>query len=306
MFRPVFQSSTLSVRRQVNNFSIRAATVTATATPVVGNNPTSTSTTTTRSASTLTTQLHNNKNNNNNLYGVIAVTPQSSSSSSSSSSHYRRWFSDAGKTTASTDEEDNENNKDDNDDDAVAEEDGTTTETDAAADASEASEIEIINKLKNELSDMKNQLLRSLAEQENIRSIARRDVQTAKDFSTKSFAKSLLEVADNLDRALESVNNDTEESTTTDSAEQNSTLKSFVEGIELTNIGLIKSLQSNGVESFCELPGDEFNPDKHQALMEYVDPTSKLLPGTIGVVMKKGYTLNKRVLRPAEVGVIKK
>ena len=303
MFRPVFQSSTLSVRRQVNNFSIRAATVTATATPVVGNNPTSTSTTTTRSASTLTTQLHNNKNNNNNLYGVIAVTPQSSSSSSS---HYRRWFSDAGKTTASTDEEDNENNKDkdDNDtDDAVAEEDGANSTDDDAADASE---IEIINKLKNELSDMKNQLLRSLAEQENIRSIARRDVQTAKDFSTKSFAKSLLEVADNLDRALESVNNDTEESTTTDSAEQNSTLKSFVEGIELTNIGLIKSLQSNGVESFCELPGDEFNPDKHQALMEYVDPTSKLLPGTIGVVMKKGYTLNKRVLRPAEVGVIKK
>jgi molecular chaperone GrpE len=305
MFRPVFQSSTLSVRRQANNFSIRAATVTATATPVVGNNPTSTSTTTTRSASTLTTQLHNNKNNNNNLYGVIAVTPQSSSSSSSS--HYRRWFSDAGKTTASTDEEDNENNKDkdDNDtDDAVAEEDGANSTDDEVS--NEASEIEIINKLKNELSDMKNQLLRSLAEQENIRSIARRDVQTAKDFSTKSFAKSLLEVADNLDRALESVNNDTEESTTTDSAEQNSTLKSFVEGIELTNIGLIKSLQSNGVESFCELPGDEFNPDKHQALMEYVDPTSKLLPGTIGVVMKKGYTLNKRVLRPAEVGVIKK
>jgi molecular chaperone GrpE len=310
MFRPVFQSSTLSVRRQVVTSTIRAAT------SVVGNNPTPTYTTATRQASTSTSfvsQLRNSNNNNNNnnknnsYYGVIGVTtPQSQSL------HYhRRWFSDAGGTggktgTASTTasevvDEDNNKDKEDNDADAVAEEDG-------ADDA--ITEEDEINKLKDDLADMKNQLLRSLAEQENIRSIARNDVKSAKDFSTKSFAKSMLEVADNLDRALESVNTSSTTETPpeiieeSNNATSNDTLKSFVEGIELTNIGLLKALQSNGVEAYCEVPGDEFNPDKHQALMEYVDPTKQ--SGTIGVVMKKGYTLNKRVLRPAEVGVIKK
>jgi len=79
-----------------------------------------------------------------------------------------------------------------------------------------------------------------------------------------------------------------------------------VEGIELTNSGLMKAFKSNGVEALEDTLGDEFNPDKHQALMEYADPTGTKTPGTIGVVMKKGYTLNGRVLRPAEVGVIKK
>merc|ERR1712115_501234 len=134
------------------------------------------------------------------------------------------------------------------------------------------------------------------SEKENIRSIARRDVDAARNFSVKSFAKSLLEVADNLDRALESV--DEEE------ASKNATLKTFVEGIEMTGNGLVKALKSNGVESFCEEPGEEFDAEKHQALMEYEDP--KATPGTVGVVMKKGYMLNGRVLRAAEVGVIKK
>ncbi|OEU08180.1 GrpE nucleotide exchange factor, partial [Fragilariopsis cylindrus CCMP1102] len=162
-----------------------------------------------------------------------------------------------------------------------------------------------VQKLKMELVDLKNQLLRSLAEQENIRNIARNDVKAAKDFSTKSFAKSMLEVADNLDRALESVVTSPETTSSTSNDTNNDTLKSFVEGIELTNSGLLKALQSNGVEAYCEQPGDEFNPDKHQALMEYIDPDPTKSAGTIGVVMKKGYTLNKRVLRPAEVGVIK-
>merc|ERR1712070_453709 len=129
------------------------------------------------------------------------------------------------------------------------------------------------------------------AEQENIRSIARRDVEAARNFSVKSFAKSLLEVADNLDRALDSVDDG--------EVQKNDTLKLFVEGIEMTNGGLSKALKSNGVEAFCEAPGDEFDAEKHQALMEYEDP--KATPGTVGVVMKKGYMLNGRVLRAAEV-----
>eukprot|EP00536_Pseudo-nitzschia_multiseries_P009993 jgi/Psemu1/297446/fgenesh1_pm.292_\ len=152
------------------------------------------------------------------------------------------------------------------------------------------------DKLKAELAEMKDQLLRTLAEQENIRSIARRDVEAARNFSVKSFAKSMLDVADNLDRALESVD--------PEQVEANPTLKTFVEGIEMTGSGLVKALKSNGVEAFCEQPGDAFDAEKHQALMEYADPNAT--PGTVGTVMKKGYTLNGRVLRAAEVGVIKK
>jgi len=120
-----------------------------------------------------------------------------------------------------------------------------------------------------------------------------------------------LEVSDNLDRALESVTTTTKDNMENDEPQSDAdydsltdTFKSFVEGIELTNSGLIKAFKSNGVEAIEDTLGDEFNPDKHQALMEYADPTKT--SGTIGVVMKKGYTLNGRVLRPAEVGVIKK
>lgn len=199
-----------------------------------------------------------------------------------SQTNYRRWLSDETKPPTGTDEgkEEDEKTVDEGGDDAPTEEEGP-------------SETE---KLKEELAEMKNQLLRSLAEQENIRSIARRDVDAAKNFSVKSFAKSMLEIADNLDRALESV--DKEE------ASENKTLKTFVEGIEMTGNGLVKALKSNGVEPFCEQPGDEFDAEKHQALMEYADP--KATPGTVGLVMKKGYMLNGRVLRAAEVGVIKK
>mmetsp|Transcript_10696 Transcript_10696/g.25739 ORF Transcript_10696/g.25739 Transcript_10696/m.25739 type:complete len:268 (-) Transcript_10696:76-879(-) len=206
-----------------------------------------------------------------NPMGVVA-TPQS---------HYRRWLSDGNKPPTGTEEDKEEDEKTTEEGEDVPNEEEGPSETE---------------KLKEELADMKNQLLRSLAEQENIRSIARRDVEAAKNFSVKSFAKSLLEVADNLDRALESV--DEEE------ASKNATLKTFAEGIEMTGNGLEKAFKSNGVESFCEQPGDEFDAEKHQALMEFEDP--KLTPGTVGVVMKKGYMLNGRVLRAAEVGVIKK
>jgi len=210
--------------------------------------------------------------NNKRITGMVA-TPQS---------NYRRWLSDAGKPPTEEGKE---------------EEEATTTEEEATSegDAAEEGPSET-DKLKEELAEMKNQLLRSLAEQENIRAIARRDVESAKNFSVKSFAKSLLEVADNLDRALDSV----------EQAEvaKNETLKTFVEGIEMTGSGLVKALKSNGVEAFCEKPGDEFDAEIHQALMEYEDP--KAVPGTVGVVMKKGYMLNGRVLRAAEVGVIKK
>ncbi len=150
--------------------------------------------------------------------------------------------------------------------------------------------------LQGEIKALKDQLLRSYAEQENTRNIARRDVVEARQFAIKSFAKSLLEVSDNLQRALDSV--------PVGDLGSNAQLKLLHEGIEMTNVGLLKALEANGVKKYCEAPGDKFNPSLHNALMQYPDPTKE--PDTVGQVIKVGFTLNDRVLRPAEVGVVKK
>lgn len=152
--------------------------------------------------------------------------------------------------------------------------------------------------LQAQVKDLKDKLLRSLAEQENTRQIASRDIESARQFAIKSFAKSLLDVSDNLSRALEAVPEDARKD-----KEGNPVLATLYEGIELTSQGLNKAFEMNGLEKYGK-EGELFDPNKHDALYEYVDPNKN--PGTIGQVMKPGFLLNKRVLRPAEVGVVKK
>jgi molecular chaperone GrpE len=150
--------------------------------------------------------------------------------------------------------------------------------------------------LESEIKSLKDQLLRSLADQDNTRRIAQRDVESARQFAIRSFAKALLDVSDNLSRALEAV--PPEE---VDQA-KGSTLATLYEGIQMTERGLNKAFESNGLVKFGTV-GDAFDPNQHEALFQYADPTKE--PGTIGQVMKAGFMLNRRVLRPAEVGVVK-
>jgi molecular chaperone GrpE len=152
--------------------------------------------------------------------------------------------------------------------------------------------------LEKQVSDMKDQLLRSLAEQENTRRIAKRDVDSARNFAVSSFAKSLLDTSDNLSRALEAVPEEFRAD-----KENHAVLATLYEGIQMTDEGLTKAFAKNGLVKFGE-PGEGFDPNMHEALFEYPDPNGK--GGTIGQVMKKGFSLNDRVIRPAEVGVIKK
>jgi molecular chaperone GrpE len=171
----------------------------------------------------------------------------------------------------------------------------------------------MIAELQQQNKEIKDQLLRSLAEQENTRRIAVRDVQQARDYSIKSFAKSLLDVADNLARAMEAVpiqyrtsstsSNDSSDSGDSINTDATVVLQNLYQGIEMTEHGLKKVLESHGVVSYGTR-GDSFDPNLHEALFEYPDDTA--IPGTIGQVMKIGYKLNDRVLRPAEVGVVKK
>jgi len=152
--------------------------------------------------------------------------------------------------------------------------------------------------LEAELREAKDALLRSLAEQENTRRIAKKDVADARNFAVKSFAKSLLDVSDNLHRALEAVPENMRNDT-----ENHATLANLYEGIKMTEMGLTKAFEMNGLKTFGA-PGDAFDPNKHEALYEY--PDSEKEAGTVGQLIKVGYTLNNRVLRPAEVGVVKK
>lgn len=173
-----------------------------------------------------------------------------------------------------------------------AKEEGEAPSTEQAAGPSKEEQLEA------QVKDLKDQLLRSLAEQDNTRRIAQRDVDTASQFAIKSFAKSLLDVSDNLTRAMEAVPEEMRYD-----KKNHAVLANLFEGIEMTDRGLVKAFESNGLVKFGK-EGELFDPNKHEALYNYEDPEKK--EGTIGQVMKPGFMLRDRVLRPAEVGVIKK
>mmetsp|Transcript_17242 Transcript_17242/g.22433 ORF Transcript_17242/g.22433 Transcript_17242/m.22433 type:complete len:250 (+) Transcript_17242:170-919(+) len=167
-------------------------------------------------------------------------------------------------------------------------------EAEAAEDATPEPSKE--EQLEAQVKELRDQLMRSLAEAENTRKIAARDVDSARQFAIKSFAKALLDVSDNLSRALDAV----PEEALAD--KKNTVLATLYEGIDMTDKGLSKAFESNGLVKFGEA-GDVFDPNLHAALYEYPDKEKKA--GTIGQVMKPGFFLHKRVLRPAEVGVVK-
>lgn len=196
----------------------------------------------------------------------------------------RRWLSDKTATAAAEEEEAPK---------AAAAQDGAKQDTEQAA-ASPSREEE----LQAEVKDLNDKLKRSLAEQENTRRIAQVDVDRASQFAIKSFAKALLDTSDNLTRALDAVPEEMRRD-----KENHAVLANLYEGIDMTHRGLMKAFESNGLVKFGQ-EGESFDPNKHEALYKYVDPEKE--EGTIGQLMKPGFMLHNRVLRPAEVGVIKK
>jgi molecular chaperone GrpE len=175
--------------------------------------------------------------------------------------------------------------------------DESSTEEGSETEKEEAGPTEV-EKLEAQVKEMKDQLLRSYAEQENIRRIAKKDVDNSKAFAITSFAKSLLDTSDNLTRALEAVPEEYRKD-----KENHAVLATLFEGIQMTDDGLSKAFAKNGLTKFGKV-GDKFDPNLHEALFEY--PDENMEAGSIGQVMKVGFSLKKRVIRPAEVGVIKK
>lgn len=187
---------------------------------------------------------------------------------------------------------------------ASPEEQASPSSDDAAKDSAKEgatvadAEVDKVADLEKQIKDLKDNLLRSLAEQENTRRIAQRDVANSKSYAITSFAKSLLDTSDNLSRALDAVPEELRHD-----HENHPVLANLYEGISMTDQGLTKAFTKNGLKKYGKR-GEKFDPNLHEALFEYPDPEGEA-PGNIGQVMKAGFMLNDRVVRPAEVGVVK-
>eukprot|EP01050_Picozoa_sp_SAG11_P013241 SAG11_NODE_1534_length_4732_cov_1.778545_1_plen_202_part_00 len=145
------------------------------------------------------------------------------------------------------------------------------------------------------------QLMRSLAEQENVRAIAKRDVDNARKFGIQKFAMEMLDVCDNLNRASDHVPAEFREAPAEEATELEKSMSSLYTGVTLTETVLLKALGKFDVIKFDPV-GEKVDPNLHDVKMTIPDPEKD--SGTVGLVLRPGYMMGKRVLRAAEVGVI--
>lgn len=160
-------------------------------------------------------------------------------------------------------------------------------EVDLTAEPEEADPIE---ELQAEVAQLKDRLMRSLADQENLRKRAERDRRDAETYGGQKLARDLLSVNDNMKRALETV-----------TVEQREANKALIEGIELTQRELLSTFANHKIILVSPAVGDKFDPNRHQAMFEAPFPDVKA--GHILQVMSEGFMIGDRLLRPAQVGV---
>ncbi|MCB1478296.1 MAG: nucleotide exchange factor GrpE [Tepidamorphaceae bacterium] len=147
--------------------------------------------------------------------------------------------------------------------------------------------------LAQENAELKDRLLRTAAEMENLRKRTEREVRDAGQYAIASFARDILVVADNLQRALETMKPDDGESAKI-------AFEQMREGVHLTKGELVRQLERHGVK---QIPAQnaKFDPNMHQAIFEI--PDESVPAGTVLQVTQDGYTIGERVLRPSMVGV---
>lgn len=182
---------------------------------------------------------------------------------------------------------------------------GTAQATPAQAEAARAGTAQaqpferdasaVIEALNAENSQLKDRVLRTLAEMENLRRRTDREVSDAKTYGVTSFARDMLTVVDNLSRALEHLPAEAR-------ASAEPSIRSMIEGVELTARDLEAVLSRHGVKKL-DPKGQKFDPNLHQAIFEAPDET--VPPGAVSQVVQSGWTIGDRVLRPAMVGVSK-
>ena len=143
--------------------------------------------------------------------------------------------------------------------------------------------------------ELKDRLLRTLADMENLRKRTAREVADAEFRGITSFARDMLGVADNMRRALDAVTPDVRKSA-------QASVTALIDGVELTERELLKALEKNGVRQFAP-QREKFDPNLHQAIFEV--PDASVPAGNVVQVVQPGYMIGDRVLRPALVGVSK-
>ena len=151
-------------------------------------------------------------------------------------------------------------------------------------------EEKTLEELKEENKTISDKMMRALAETENIRKKFFKEKKDAEIYGCTRLARDILSVLDNLNRALESVDNEMME-------KQNA----FLEGIELTKKELLNTFSNHEINELAPKEGEKFNPKFHQAMFE--GPHPDIEKGNIIQVMANGFTIGERLLRAAQVGV---
>ncbi|MEM7694908.1 MAG: nucleotide exchange factor GrpE [Pseudomonadota bacterium] len=171
--------------------------------------------------------------------------------------------------------------------------DEATTADDAPIAFDAPAEPDPTEALRAELEESRANMLRALAEAENVRRRAQRDVADARQYAVTAFARDLLNVADNFGRALSAIDDD---------AEMTPEIKNLLEGVRMTERELTSTLERHGVK-IVSPEGERFDPNRHQAMFEVENPD--VPTGTILQVVQAGAMIGERTLRPAMVGVSK-
>ena len=146
------------------------------------------------------------------------------------------------------------------------------------------------------IKELESKLLISLADNENLRKRFDREKEDLSNYVISEFAKEILAVLDNLQRAMATPN-------LNEAKEKSSEISQLLEGIELTEKQIISTFEKFKIEQVKSI-GELFDPNLHQAMFEVEKDDQE--PGTIAEVVQEGYKIGERLLRPALVGVVKK
>lgn len=175
---------------------------------------------------------------------------------------------------------------------------GETAAADMAQDAATTpgeEAVDPLEALKAENAELRDRFLRLAAEMDNLRRRTERELKDAKTYAVTGFARDMLAVSDNLRRALEALPDEAR-------AAADAGLSALVEGVEMTERGMLSTLERHGVRKI-EAEGQKFDPNFHQAMFEI--PNADVPNNTVVQVVQAGYAIGDRVLRPAMVGVAK-
>jgi molecular chaperone GrpE len=171
----------------------------------------------------------------------------------------------------------------------------------AAADEPDAPEAEVLEPevaaepdLEAELADTKDRLLRALADIENLRRRTARELDEARKYAVTGFAREILEIDDNLSRALQSI--------PANAGQEVGFVKTLAEGIAMTQKAMMACFERHHIAKVMPEIGEKFDHHRHQAMFEVETDQA---PGTIAQVLQPGYVIADRLLRPAMVGVAK-